>query len=527
MSATPGAPRRRRCPAPCAVPCAVSPALPDQGGVMPVLWQPAVVTSLLSTPNPTYTLVIIATQPIDVGVILRFQMWDGLNITYTNATLARFDLVIQRAIPASTLLTVSITPTGTCLFGYNSATQYSAVGDSVSLAYYTQYASLLCFAFVPTASGSWLPARGQPQFAIGFSYQPTQQGNCLLTPPLLTDPTVADTAPNFPDQFSGVTDPWVFQYEVVYPTVVPYGTTCYQIRGIKYRDDGLLSPIYANGCWSNLRQVIAQPLTVINSVYETVNNWVPYSTQTTLTLPPDNSLSAYVGPFTYAVAEGQLAVVYFKPLPGDYPVNNTAQTDKSLAEVGFVLTAPIPANTTVYATTQGYDSRSLGYGPNPGSLTASPSFRWVVGSVDLPAGTVIIISNLGGAGTPNVANAHDSFANVGSIVGWSSATPPVPVVSVIFLGAWQLGVPQRFITAALSAQYVGDFPLLSPALTIAPAPFVYPAIYGQGKTFTNLGLPGTVQSAMVNAGAFVTLDWGTTVDPLTLPTFLNMGTFTV
>jgi hypothetical protein len=492
---------------------------------MPLLWQPGVSTDLSASPA-AYTLVTIATQDIDVGVILRFQMWDGLNYTWSApvGTMATFDLVVQQAIPASTQVTVSIRPSGTCLFAFGGIAQYSNVGAGVSASYMHTNASMLCFAYVPTASGSWLPASGQPQFAIGFSYQPDQQGGCPLSPPPLSPASA--TAPNFPDQFSGVTNPWVFDYEIVYPSAIrnAAGDTCFRIYGIKFKSE----TFYATGSWSNLRQVIAQPLTVIQNSYETINNWEPYSTRTDVTLPPGNTTLAVMGPFEYAVAEGQLAVVYFRPLPGAYPVMGTAQAQPP-AEVAFVLTAPIPGNVSVPVTIDGYDSTYLGYGPRSAGGSAFidvlPSFYWNT-SAALAAGTVILISNIGSITPPTVQDAHNSAANVGGITDWDSTlTSPVPVVSLIFLGAWQFGVPQRFITAALSSQYVGDFPQLSPSLTILPAPFTYPAIYGQGKVFTNLGLPGTVQSAMVNSGAFVTLPWVGALDPTTLPTFLNMGTF--
>ena len=496
---------------------------------MPILWQPGVPTNLTASPA-AYTLVIIATQDIDVGVILRFTMWDGLNYTYdapAGGTMVTFDLVVQQAIPASTQVTVSMRASGTCLFALDGIAQYSNVGAGVALSYNNPYASMICRAYVPTASGSgYAPASGQPQFAIGFSYIPDQQGPapaCEFGGLPLVPGGASATAPNFPDQFSAATNPWTFEYEVVYPAIVKYaGTTCYRINGIKFKDE----QTFANGSWTNLRQVIAQPQTVIQNSYETINNWEPYSTLGG-TQPPDNSATAVMGPFVYAVAEGQLAVVYFRPLPGAYPLLNTAQA-KPPAEVAFVLTAPIPANVPVFVTIQGYDATNLGYGPRSLGGTAfiytNPSFTWTTGASALAAGTVVIITNIGAASAPGVEDAHTPAHDVGTITGWTSAS--LPVVSLIFVGgAWAVGTPQRFITAALSSQYVGDFPQLSPSLTVHPTPFTYPSIYGQGKTFTNLGLPGTVQAAMVNSGAFVTLPWGTPVLPTTLPTFLNMATF--
>jgi len=499
---------------------------------MPILWQPGVATNLTVSP-PAYSLVIITTQDIDVGVVLSFRMWDGLNYEYgaPNGTLIKFDLAVEIPIPAATQLTVSMRPSGTALFALNGITKYSNTGAGVDPVFQNMYASLICLAFVPTGTGGFLPAAGQPQFAIGFSYQPLQQGECPLgSPPLIVAPANT-TAPNFPDQFSTYANPWEFRYEVVYPTTATYVVgdldECYQIYGMKFK----AVETYATGTWSNLREVISQPLTVIQHSYETVNNWVPYSTLAT-TQPPNNETAAVMGPFTYAVAEGQLAVVYFRPLPGAYPVLNAAQTDKSPAEVAFLLTAPIPANVDVYITTQGYDADYLGYGPRDPAggafISNVPSCTWTTGSDALRAGTVILMSGFGNTTVPTgivVQDAHNPAANVGSVSGWTVVSPRLPVVSFIFLGAWELAVPQRFITAVLSSQYVGDFPLLSPTLTIQPAPFTFPSIYGQGKVFTNLGLPGTVQSAMVNSGAFVTLDWNTTVVPTTLPTFLNMGTF--
>jgi len=509
------------------LPCTTSPVLPSQGGIVPILWQPLKPTNTTPTfgSENDYTLIVAATEDISVGVIFRFQTWDGLNTTYDDAgtTLATFDLTVTQKIPAGTKVVVSMTTSGTLLYGQDSTTVFSAPGKLVPATNFTQWASMIAFAFVPTPSGVPGPIAGQPQFAIGFSYNVALQDGCVLTPSPFVPASA--TAPNFPGQFSGAVYEWIFLYQVVYPAIVNYPSetpTCRPTYGIKFQYD-ILNPTYVTGSWSNLRQVVSQPQTIISTVAytPTVNNWVPYSTSTgPINLPPTNTTSAQTGPFTYVLAEGQLAVVYFAPSPAVYPSLTTRQLSApGPAQIAFVVTAPIKSGTVVYGTLQGYDSATRTYAP---AVSINPSFTWTVGAYDLPAGTVILMTGIGSLSI-TVQDAHGIIPNVGLVLVSYMTTQYV--VSIILLATWIPGATQRFITAALSNQYVGDFPELSPCLTIAPAPFALPSIYGQGLIIDNMGLPGTVQSPMINSGAFVTLPYGTLVPPTSLPVFRNMANF--
>jgi hypothetical protein len=234
--------------------------------------------------------------------------------------------------------------------------------------------------------------------------------------------------------------------------------------------------------------------------------------------------------------EGQLAVVYFKPYPANYAQNTVLpiaplSPGYGPAEIAIVVTVPIPAQSKIYGTVLGYDAPNQGFGPRnpitPAFVTTTSTFEWTTSVDVIPAGTVVLITGIGGIANLQIFNAH-SLLPVGT-VAYSTPAPVVtfPVVSVSFLARWEIGAPQRFITAALSNQYVGDFPNLSPSLTIAPSPFALPSIYGQGQTFNNAGLSGTVQSAMVNSGAYTTLPWTGTVPATSLPVFKNMATFSL
>jgi hypothetical protein len=509
---------------------------------MPVIWQPIASTDLTTNPA-TYTLVIIATQDIDVGVIFRFVMWDGLNYPYSltdPTTQSVFQLTVTEKMTAGTKYYVSMTTLNTKIFGFVNNFEYSNAGAAIPAANFKQFNSLIALAYVPTASGGTGPAGGQPQFAIGFSYHPVLETGCTLTQPTpLSNPSIAATAPNFPDQFSTSLDPIIFNYEIVYPATVPYPSLCSQTYGIKFKEVDTYVPV--TGSWLTLRQILAQPNTIIQSAWETINNWVPYSTITpaSATLPPDSTPSPAVGPFEFVLEEGQLAVVYFKPAPANY-AQNTALPILPLTDYGgpaaiaVVVTAPIATGTTIYATVDGYNASQNGFGPsNPTTSTfVNPNytFKWVTdNSTVIPAGTVVLFQGIG-SNIITVTNAHSSLA-VGTVTYNTSPNPPLtfpfPVVSVSFLAEWNISAPQRFITAALSNQYVGDFPDLSPSLTIAPSPFALPSIYGQGQTFNNGGLSGTVQSAMVNSGAFETLDWTADVPTTSLPIFKCMASFSL
>ena len=286
---------------------------------MPVLWQPTRQTILNTTctvVDAVYTLNVVTTQWIARGILFRFQMYDG-NETYATASIAEFDLVIKKAIPPATTLIVKVSSTGTGIYAYAGPQIYASGGRGVSAGYFVAGSSLLCFAFAPTATGCWTPAAGRPMFAIGFNNPiADQKPTCCegVT-------TGSATAPNFPDQWTVpvLAKHWIFHYEVVFPieTFNPLQTClndvdadcCLSVAGIKVRGDAAL---YATGSWSNLRDKIAQPWTVVKDSYYTSSRWVPYISTDTSTLRIDEK-TAETGPFLLAAMPGQLATVYFRP----------------------------------------------------------------------------------------------------------------------------------------------------------------------------------------------------------------------
>lgn len=549
------------CPKPCPPPCPILPVLPEQGGVMPVLWQPGVQTTSASL-DPAipagYTLNLITSQWIDKGILLRFQMWSGDSLTYAEALAAsdliEWDLVVNQAIPPGTVLTAAMTETHTALWAYSGRTTYASGGAGIPAAFFGNFKSLMVFAFAPTVTGAWTPSKGQPMFAIGFNHPPEGQAGTGGDPavPCSTNPVGAEvTAPNFPDQFSNYADPWKIVYRVVYPNVQPLTITvadvsvsvCAPVLGIKFEAP---IPAYPSGSWSNVREIVAQPWVVIKDNYVSVNNWQYYSVIETYALPV---VSPDVGPFVLTAMPGQLVVVYWQPRYKDIntdmsPIDNNdlvpppPQRDSGAAQIGLLVTSPLQPQQTIHFTNDEYDAGNGGFGPrNPNVGTAQfinnqPSFTWVTGSSVIPAGTVVFIDNIGGdTGPITIENAHDSSADVGAII--NNNIQGEAVTSLIALSvwlSWGTGAARPllaglFVTAALSDQYAGDFPPMSPCLTINKDRWVGSVIYGQNQVFDNRQLPGTVQCALINCATFTELPFGTAVTPTSLPTFLNMECF--
>ena len=528
---------------------------------MPVLWQPnAVTTTAAYSPSlrAQYTLLIMTTEWIDRGIILRFVVWNGVAYTYCdayeNSAVARFDLTVIEPIPPGTVVVVSMTPTGTALYGYTGSKAYATGGASVPVSMFVPWNSCLCFAYAPTAiPGQTIPANGQPMFAIGFNYPTVSLSNPQMgtstvdgtqsVPCGLPLPSGAyTTAPNFPDQYSAVALPtvrWTFEYEVVYPAYVVFESfevaveperTCTQVVGIKFRGTITAYPV---GSWSNARDVIAQPWTIVKNNYLSVSNWQTYD----VTSDP----SPDVGPFSLSAMPGQLVPVYFRPAykninTDDATIDPASPLSGGPAALGVVVTSPLQPNMSLNFTWEEFDVLNGGFGPRNSStdtaifLTNDPSFVWNTGYYGIPAGTVIYFGNLGG-GAITVRNAHDPDANVGSISYQSLASPPIAVTSIICTGLWlSFGTGSsrpitagNFVCAALSDQYAGDFPPLSPCLTIAKDRFIGQVIYGYRRIINNRGLPGTVQAPMINAASFTQLDWDVIIDPNDLPVFTNMG----
>ena len=488
---------------------------------MPVLWQPGVATT-----NIAFSLNIVATQYIGSGVALTFSVYDGLRMTYEEAlatvvTLSpkyfSFSLTLTRAVPPGTVLVVSMTSTTTAIWGYTGTTQYTATGLGLPAQAFLTVApltTLLCFASVPSTSNPDAPVVSQPMFAIGYNYMPdpppvgSLQG-CIIS-------GASNSAPNFPDQWSAGLASWVFLYTVVYPAVVKVGNVCSLVVGIKFLEG---PPAYCFGSWTGLRGLITQPYTVVEDNFQSVSRWAPYAST--------NGVFGYtsvtdVGPFVLALMEGQLTVVYFRPLP---KVQGTQSTPVSniYSELALLVTAPIAPHTYVFFTINQYDSTNNSFGTiDDGVFTpaASPTFQWVTGSTTILAGTVVLFTGIGSL-TVAVVDAH-GVADVGSIN--ANFSNGLAVVSIMAMATWS-SPPTNFITAAISNQYAGDVPVLSPCLTMNNNLFFGPMIYGQGLVFDNDGLPGTVQASVINSSLFKLIPDAEAVVPTSLPAFVNMATF--
>ena len=497
---------------------------------MPVLFDPTHYTSAAALDpgaKATFTLNVVTTEWINVGVLFRFQMWDGVNKTYDQAiaehVVAQWDLVIRKAIPPGTIVVCSVTAQTTAMYAFSGTDVYAQGGKGVPLSYIGgPQNSLLCFAFAPTPSGSWTPANGRPMFAIGFNWPkdaghsgPHSDEACIGEP---NPATAQATAPNFPDQWApeGLTPRWTFEYEIVYPVaqvnVSDDGSTytCSSVTAIKVGN----TPLYPVGSWSNLRDWLTQPWTVVTNNNVSASRWVPYDWETST---PD------VGPFTLSAMGGQLVCVYFKPT---YKViddpDMTKMVSSDAAAAAFLVTSPLQPNMSVFFTNLEYNDAAGGFGPRNDTVgpvqfvTYTPAFEWATGATGIRAGTVVYFNNIGGnVGNITVQDAHNSAADVGSIartyINGSGGTDGQAVPSLIVLGVWtQKGAvfaatpldARMFVTAALSDQYAGDFPPLSPCVTINRYRFIGESLYGRGLKIEGSGLPGTVQAPIINSALF-------------------------
>jgi hypothetical protein len=566
--------RKWACPKPCPPPCPVMPAVPDQGGIMPVLWQPSVQTQLAHTELDVvsrYTLNVITTQWIQKGVLFRFQMWQGCDVwgsedeaqaaqTYAAAqaanTLAEFDLIVVQDIPPATVLVVSITDTATSMFAYTGRAVYATGGGSVNAGYFGPNKSCVCFAFAPTASGAWTPAAGRPQFAIGFNRpDETLTGVECFAPEM--NPPASSLAPNFPDQFSGIENPWTFVYRVVFPYVIPGSAlpstvvdppACLGVTGLKFNGAAVTVAV---GSWSNLRDLIAQPWTIAMDAYYSKSDWFPYAYDAD---PLQLEQGPNVGPFALGAGPGQLAVVYFQPRYKDINTLTTpyagpnAGLDYGKAQLALLVTSPLAAGQTIYFTNEDYNAAAGGFGPRGALLgsatfqTAQPSFTWQVGINKVPAGTVVFIDNIGHNTSPiTIVDAHDSTRDVGTITTNTIAGQAVvglTALSVWFtfgIGAARPLTSELFVAAALSDQYSGDIPPLMPMLSMQRTRLVGKNVYGDGKAIldsraqpyvvNNLGVFGTVQAPMVNAATPTSLPDGALATAPAMPVFLGMADF--
>ena len=529
-----------------APPCS-TPILPDQGGLVPVLY------SLVpgAAESPTYVNIhLLTTQWIAQGVLLRFLFFDGFHYTFQETlnetpgipSPLQSDVVTTQAIPPATVIRLNVTADSVSLQGMNSSVPLSTSGVGVNPDVIAPWAAtLLCFAFVPTTAylsdpttvtyAPYWPLLGQPQFAIGFS---TLDIGCDLT--------ASPTAPNFPDQYSQYTNAWVFKYTVVYPRLIADATgspDCAVVTGIKVAYDTEY-PQLAVGSWSSLRGLISQPFTFVLKADPDISSspsiwqpWVPFDPVTTA------PSSTNVGPFLFCAMPGQMAVTYFRPVPKNTSTLNTPLPSYSPGEAAFLVTAPLPPNVSVYFTIHEYNSQYKGFGiadTHTGLFQiVEPSFTWVTPVTGIPAGTVVLFQGIGGnSSTITVVDARGVLP-VGSVVNVNLefVLSPCAVTSLTVLGLWQysgvgVNVPvlnTNFVTAALTDQYGGDLPVLAPGVTLPLYVFTGPAIYSPGRIFNCDCLPGTVQAVMINNADFTQLDINAvlgTSDITTLAVFTGM-----
>jgi hypothetical protein len=528
---------------------------------MPVLYNPSSYTELNNT-NPTlrstYTLNLVTTATIHVGITLRFQMYNGVAYTYAGAVdanaIAQWDLTVSTAIPAGTVVVVAVTPLSTSIVDFSGVNIYASGGVGVPSAYLNEHNSTLCWAFAPTAEGGWTPSVGQPMFAIGYRWSAIQDGPSTDAP--CAGPggdLIAASAPNFPDQWNTTSLPvWTFLYQVVFTLAFTRQVTvgdvstlvCNTVTAFKVQSAAdALAPLYVSGEWSNLRDVLAQPFTMISPTITSPSRWVPYD--------PDVD-NANVGPFVLAASPGQLAVVFFKPRQLD--MSSTGSTPSTTGEyagparLALLVTSPLPPRTSLYFTVLPYNSVLGGFGPRDTESLSStafvdhaPSFVWITGSCPVPAGTVVLIDNIGsGTDDPTIVDAHNTAANrVGSLVSNTLTTVDgvgSAVVSICIVSDWvnfaSSGSARpisadHFVTGVFSDQYCGDPVPLSPMLTM-PRTRTHGAIaYGLGRIIDNTNLPGTTQAAIINASTYTPMSAAAAdaVVPEDLPTFLGMETF--
>jgi hypothetical protein len=517
---------------------------------MPVLFNPTQLTNLTPAPGEqaTYTLNMITTAAVPVGVCFRWQFYNGVDETYDvavdSASLQQIDLVVSRTIPIATVVVLSVAAATTALVAFSGSSVFASGGAGVNTALFTQSTTALCFGFAPTALGGWTPASGNPQFAIGFQYPTATLGHlpCTADYPAPVGPQL--TSPNFPatESTPGAALSWTFLYNVVYPRYIPDlltdPATCVRVTAIKVFAPSVTDAlIFVSGEWSNLRDILSQPWTVVIPTSITPARWAVFD-------PLALGASAAVGPFVLAASPGQLAVLFFQPRrpdpqsdilapiasPGDY---------SGAARLGLLVTSPLPANITINFTVLPYGDSLLGAAFGPYNLTGgtfvdhAPTFQWVTGSCPVPAGTVVMISNIGSAAgsDPMIQDAHDSTHNVGAIVH-NTLTEESAVPSLILVSDWVQGgtgtprplAANRFVTAVTSTWYSGSAVPLSPGFTM-PITRTYGAVaYGLGRRFDNSNLPGPVQAGLINASTLTPLTYAeaTAVQPGDLPTFTGM-----
>ena len=567
----------------CTAPC-----VPPQGAIMPVLYNPGTFTVLHPTAvgeSVTYTLNVITTVPIAVGTVFRFQFFSGLNTTYAEAfgagAISQVDVLVNKQIPVATVVVVAFTHNSTTLVAFSGSAVYGTTnqavredGDGATTGFVTN-ATCLAWAFVPTATNAypnttWVPVAGQPQFTIGFAKQvPAVAGICSIPSPVVFTPAEL-TAPNVPDQWLAGSGPlvqaWTWLYNVVFPEKYAVETTdtagglvavCTRVEGIKVEDAVV---VHVPGSWTALRDILSQPWTVLQVNTRTPSRWAPYNylgnnAESFVTVPPS------VGPFQLAAEPGQLAVVYFRPRQQVTTVCNPELPTTTLlpsfsgpwiaaAQLGLLVTSPLPARTTLYFTVDPYNEALSGFDPsNPmveaftvcaggtAFVTNAPGFQWVTGSCVIPAGTVVFIDHIGSATQdPVVVDAHDTGANrVGAIVANTLATATTEggsaVPSIAVLSDWVSGgvgsprplAASRFVTAVLSDQYTGDFMPLAPTLTMPTTRASGAVGYGLNRVIAAGGLPGPVQAALVNGGAWTHIPDGTEVGPANMPVFTGLG----
>jgi hypothetical protein len=448
-------------------------------------------------------------------------------------------IVTTRDIPAGIALILFMRSDAPCsLISLANGTVYaSSIGSGavIDVAAFTRHSSLIAFSQAAVSGTAFGEAR--PQFAIGFQFQTNTDGFNIcgagLSPAQLT-------SPNFPDVHSAVDQPWQFLYTVVFPAVVPVTVDaeqqCVAVTAIKFAAKNYTT--FVPGPWKTAAAMIAQPYTVIGNTYNTVNKW----TYKGVYGGPTDYVALWeefpdVTTFQSVVAPGGLVPILFRPryknmqtisAPAPGAVSGIAYYDVGPAILALLVTIPIQPNVVTCFTIDAYDESAQTFRNAVGEV-AVPTFIWTTSTNVVPAGTVVYFTNIG-FGTITVADAR-GVINVGSAAQSPTPTDDYAVVSITAVNKWRdeanpdLDLSPRIVCAALSDEYAGDYPPLTPGLTIVRQPMCGFTAWGYDQTPVDAcGIPALSFAAIINSGEFQTLPWTSTFDPLKLPSFMGLKT---
>lgn len=447
-----------------------------------------------------YALSMVATATMGPSTLLTIQMYDPATSNGTgpnSATSFRFVLPFLPGVylmPGDAVTLAIETASGTStttatlvsLATGNPVTSPAVVtltGGAVYVGEAMQTASTLVLGSgvksgtTPATASS--PVTGtNPLFGIGFRYIAGT-----------TDVDPWSSGPNFPDQYAlpSVTS-WRFnmQFQVVLPTANGLVNTLSWLYGLTQLDALAAS-------WCSLRALLANP-GVTNGTTgeaEATARWEALGSGS-LSSPPQPPA------VTLLPSAGQLADVYFQPKPRDMTAADvtTPEVPTSIASIGLLVALDIAPGTVIAFSAGAYVSAS-GNLVNPETGDAvGPDFTWTIQGAGIPAGTVVLFTNIGGSGNVVVEASGGIPAGIvnGNVDG-ALAIPSLIVTSPFLSGS----MPATFVTAVLTAQYTGETPPLTPGYTMNPMRYTGMEAYLPGLALNLQGLPPAVLAAMANA----------------------------